>query len=249
MKFHCYQLEERAPEIVPAEMKRKWMDETDVRSAYRCTPMTIANSSGWELILPRSFLIHWNGGPTREDLEIEALDDEDYFKHLAISHFGRGIVTFNTGYIFRTDPGWTIIARGSPNWPRDGIAPLEGIVETDWLPSTFVMNWSFTKPGSVLFKKGEPYCFFTPVPEYDLEEIVPEIHSIKSNPGLKEESEIWAESRNNFNENLRKGDAETLKQGWQRNYVAGKSMLNMSATRYHKTKLRVKKPVICKESD
>lgn len=244
MKFRCYQLEERVPEIVPAGFKRAWMDETKNHSAYRCTPMTIANSSGWEILLPRSFTVHWNGGPEREDIKIEPSDDADYFKFLASSHFGGGVLTFLTGYLFQTDPGWTILARGAPNWPKDGITALEGLIESDWLPFPFAMNWLFTKPGTVEFKKGEPYCFITPIPQLDLEHLVPEIHSIKSNPELHAELQAWQVSRKDFNNKLFQHDQETLKKGWQRNYLTGKTMLDTPASRYHMTKRRVPDPVI-----
>ena len=57
-----------------------------------------------------------------------------------ISHFGSGVLTFHAGYLFRTPPGWAVWARGAPNTVKDGIVPLDGLVETDWLPFTFTMN-------------------------------------------------------------------------------------------------------------
>ncbi|MEW7010028.1 DUF6065 family protein [Lentilitoribacter sp. EG35] len=244
MEFNCYQLEDRVPEIVPAGFKRGWMDKSENRSAYRCTPMIIANSSGWEILLPRSFRVHWNGGPKREDIQIEALDDSNYFKYLATSHFGGGVLTFLTGYLFQTSLGWTVSVRGAPNWPKDGVTALEGLIESDWLPFPFAMNWLFTRPGTVEFLKGEPYCFITPVPQLDLEYLVPKIHSIKSNPELHGEFQAWKKSRKDFNDKLFQHDQEALKKGWQRNYVNGKTMLGTSSSPYHKTKLRVPDPII-----
>jgi hypothetical protein len=59
---------------------------------------------------------------------------------LVAPHFGHGVLTFTTGYMFRTSPGWALWARGSPNAFKDRIVPLEGVVETDWLPFPFTMN-------------------------------------------------------------------------------------------------------------
>ena len=36
--------------------------------------------------------------------------------------------------------------------------PLVGLIETDWLPFPFTMNWVFTRPGRVRLEKGEPFC-------------------------------------------------------------------------------------------
>ena len=44
----CYQIYETAPRWRRAE--RAWMDSTDRRFAYRCLPLSIANSMGWEVV-------------------------------------------------------------------------------------------------------------------------------------------------------------------------------------------------------
>lgn len=247
MRFRCYTQSERAPKIVAAGIKRDWMDDTIKRSAYRCTPMTIANSGGWEILLPFSFVAHWNGGPHRDDLRIELPDGRHDADHFVSSHFGNGVLTFVTGYLFQTEPGWTVSARGAPNWPKDGIMPLEGTMETDWLPFPFAMNWIFTRPGSVSFTQGEPFCFITLVPPFDLESIIPEIRPLKSNPALYAEYDAWRRSRKKFNAGIFRSDPATLKQGWQRNYVDGKTMLGSPASSYHKIKRRVADPVVVNE--
>ena len=53
--------------------------------------------------------------------------------------------------------------------------PLEGIIETDWLPMTFTMNWMFTSPGTVTFKAGEPFCFIMQVKIGNVEAGTPRI--------------------------------------------------------------------------
>ena len=52
---------------------------------------------------------------------------------------------------------------------KDGIHPLDGIIETDWAVATFTMNWKFTCVGvPVTFKKGEPIAMFFPFNEASL---------------------------------------------------------------------------------
>ena len=48
----CYRTEESPPELIPARPERDWMELTDQRYAYRCIPLSIANASGWEVVLP-----------------------------------------------------------------------------------------------------------------------------------------------------------------------------------------------------
>jgi hypothetical protein len=67
--------------------------------------------------------------------------------------------------------------------PRDGIAPLEGLIETDWAPFTFTMNWKFTRPGEVTFDADEPICVISPVRRHDLAAFAPEIRSAEEGDG------------------------------------------------------------------
>ena len=83
------------------------------------------------------------------------------------------------------------------------------------------MNWRFTRPGTVRFNKGEPFCFFTPVPHAILDQITPVIRPLADNPELKREHEAWSEDRRQFNKRLAERDPATVEVGWQKNYVRG----------------------------
>ena len=151
----CYRVRKPAVELRPGRPERAWMDATDQRFAYRCLPLTIANSFGWELILPADVTAEWNGGAGLPDLSVTVDGAAWGNGKLAASHFGHGVLTFHTGYLFRTDPGVGLLVRGAPNWAMGEIHPLEAIVETDWLPFSFTMNWQFINPGRVLLPR--PY--------------------------------------------------------------------------------------------
>ena len=163
LQLRCYALTAEPPRLVPADRARDWMDAFEGRHAYRCLPMAIANTYGWEILSPCSFEIAWNGGMAREDISFRALDGFPHLPHFAESNFSRGVVTFHTGYLFRTDPGWHLMATGPFNRPKHGAAALTGVVETDWLPYPFTMNWQLTPPGTVRFEAGEPFCLIYPV--------------------------------------------------------------------------------------
>ena len=78
------------------------------------------------------------------------------------SHFSHGIITFHPGYLFRTPEGWSMWAGGAPNHVKDGIQPLAGLVETDWLPFPFTMNWVFTRPGPGEIPQGRAVLLHHP---------------------------------------------------------------------------------------
>ena len=102
-----------------------------------------------------------------------------------VSHFGSGVITFTVPFLFRTPPGINLWVKGPANWIKDGVQALEGVVETDWLASTFTMNWKMTRVCEwVRFEKGEPFCMLVPVPRGLIETLVPRAEPIVANPEL-----------------------------------------------------------------
>jgi uncharacterized protein DUF6065 len=240
--FDCFPEYENAPEIIPGRSEREWMDATTQRFAYRCTPLPIANSSGWEVILPASFAASWNGGLLPADVTFQSSDDDNRLKKVVESVFGHGILTFHPGYLFRTSPGWAILARGAPNTVKDGIVPLEGLVETDWLPFPFTMNWRFTRPGTVRFEEGEGFCFLQIVPHAIVDEIEPRVRRFADEPKLRVAYEAWRKERSEFQARVARRDPEAVKLAWQRDYVNGRDPSGLSEPVFHLSKRHLKKP-------
>jgi hypothetical protein len=242
-KLIAYRIHSTGQKIVSGRPRRKWMDETHNRYAYRCLPLTIANAMGWEILMPAAVSAEWNGGSNLSDIKVESHDPAWQPEHLALSHFGHGVLTFPIGYLFRTDPGVALWARGVPNLTKDGIAPLDGIIETDWLAFTFTMNWQFTRPGRVVFQKDEPYCFITPVAYRALEDVRPEIVPLADAPDVAAQFNAYSEARNSFNSGLKQNDPDIAKQGWQKWYMRGENPFGGEANPLHISKLSLAEPV------
>ncbi len=196
--LECFALMPDPPVLAPASPSRDWMDRVPGRHAYRCLPMAIANTYGWEVLSPCHFAIDWNGGDRQADLTFRGLDDFPFLSHFVTSNFAMGIVTMHTGYMFRTPPGWNLMAAGPINLPKHGVAALSGVIETDWLPYPFTMNWQMTAPGTVEFHRGEPFCLVYPVAQNGVEAFAPEIREIDDDPELKQQFEAWRRSRSDF---------------------------------------------------
>ncbi len=244
MKLTCYTLDGAPAEMVPGRPDRDWMDAFSNRHPYRCLPLVVANTTGWELLSPVSFTASWTGGPLSKDIRLDADGDTtpEQLARWAVSHFSGGVLTFHTGYLFRTDPGWDIWVGGPPNHIKDGIQPLAGIVETDWLPFPFTMNWRFTRPGLVSFTKGEPFCFVMPVPHAAIDDVQPLVKRLADDAALKKEYDEWGASRSKFLTGLEQRDEETVKQGWQRDYFKGQTPAGAAAPESHINRRRLKAP-------
>lgn len=211
----CYRIGGYSTEIVPARPERAIFEAN--RHAYKCLPLTVANTAGWEILCPTGVTIEWNGGAAASDL-IVTLDSVEGHP-FAKSHFSTGIVTFEVGWLFRTSPGDHLWAMGPTNDPKDGIAPLAGLIETDWLPYTFTMNWKMTRPGTVRFEKGEPFCFLTPARISD----VADCHPVEAVMGaeLVEQMALWTADRDALMVRFHANDPETMKHPWGRRYFRG----------------------------
>ena len=243
LELECYPTDARPPEIVPGRPQRAWMDAFAERHPYRCLPLSMANTSGWEIINPAGFTAEWNGGAHQDCITFTPDHPHPSFHDLVKSHFSRGIVTFHPGYLFRTPPGWSMWVQGPPNHVKDGIQPLTGLVETDWLPFPFTMNWIFTRPGRVRFEKGEPFCFITLMQDKPMSEFQPVIKRLAANQSLREQYDAWYRQRSEFNARLIKQDPGAMRDAWQRFYFKGELPEETGpAPKDHVNKRRLKSP-------
>ena len=211
--------------LIPSPPHRDWMDAFPDRHPYRCLPLAIANTHGWDVLNPVAIEVDWNGGPRVEDLTVKNLEpmpDKMVLDHFVRSNFSRGIVTFHTSYLFRTPPDWNLMVAGPFNRPKQDAFPLTAIIETDWLPYPFTMNWQMMKPGKVVFEKGEPLCTIMPVPKHYLEGWDVVVHNMSDDPVLSAEQQSFREERDRFMVKLNAKDPETIKQAWQRHYFVGR---------------------------
>ena len=240
VKLNAFVVDGHAVNIRPAPVEREWMDLSRERFAYRCLPLNIANGYGWEILSPHGFTAVWNGGAEIDDIRIEP--DKGTSGPMVTSHFGGGVLTFHVACLFRTSPGYDLWVQGPVNRPKDGIQALTGVVETDWSPYSFTMNWLFTRPDlPIRFEKDEPFCHIFPVRRGELDAMQPEMHVLSDDPDLKREHDQWSASRQKFIEDLQEPLSEAQAAGWQKLYYRGLGPGGApSGPKDHRTRLRLK---------
>lgn len=231
-------------EMVPANRWRPWMEEAEWRWPNRCLPLLMANESGWWLLNPHGIAVTWDGNDSGYGVSIEYDERLPESRRLVGSQFGYGIVTWLIPYVFTTDPGWDLLVRGPANLPKDSIAPLEGLVETDWV-APFTMNWKFTRTDTpIRFEAGEPFCMIVPQRRHDLEAIHPHSTTLARNPRLAEGFAAWARRRDELSG--RKFVAEFgqiegfTPTEWQQDYFKGQPSGGIEAPPDHRTKRRLR---------
>jgi Family of unknown function (DUF6065) len=231
-----YREDAPAPAIRPAPLQRDWMDRTPEKYAYRCLPLNIANAQGWELLNTSAFTATWDGAARKEGITLSF--DEAAAPAIAMSHFGSGILTFSIRGLFRTPPGIDLMMMGPINRPKAGIQALTGVIETDWSPFGFTMNWLFTdKDRPVRFDRDEPFAALLPVPRGLAESFDPVIMNEKADPDLWRTHMAHRASRADFIADLRIENSAAREQGWQRGYFTGP---DASVEPEHRTKVRLR---------
>jgi hypothetical protein len=216
------------------------MDATPEAFAYRCLPLNIANAHGWEILTPAGFSAYWRGGSTTADVIIKS--DAGMPVHAApVSLFGQATLTLHIQGLFRTPPGWNLFVGGSPNSAKDGIAPLSGVIETDWSPYTFTMNWRFTRRNHwIRFAAGEPICFIQPTPRHALEAMNPKFVPLQDNPDAARQFAEWSQSRSSFQAKVAKQAPVSGADQWQKRYYRGLDMDDKPGAPDHQAKLRLR---------
>ncbi len=238
MRLICYPTSGEPPKLIPAPTERDWMDRTSEGFAYRCLPLNIANAHGWLILNPAPFVARWNGEAGIDAVDVRPTAGETAL--VAISHFGFGVLTFNVNALFRTEPGYDLVVTGPFNQPKDAIQPLTGIVETDWAPFTFTMNWKFTRKNTpIAFARDEPFCMIFPVKRGLIEQVEPEIRAMDTDAEVREAYAVWAESRRVFNERLKIPGSEAQAEKWQKDYFRGRARFGTTPPD-HRTRLRPK---------
>lgn len=223
--------------LTPAPARRAWMDRTPERFANRCLPLMMANQAGWMVTLTEPVEVEWSGRDGHGEVTVRG---SDLARENVASHFGSGIVTFKLPYLFRTEPGYNLLARGPANLPKDGLSPLEGIIETDWSFAPFTMNWQITRARVPLrFEAGEPVAMLVPVRRGELEAFTPRSRKLDDDPEVSAAYRSWREGRDTFLKDLWAGEDEAVKAGWQRDYFLGKGPGGKEAP-VHQTKMALR---------
>ena len=226
------------PRIRPANPRRHWMDDSPESFAYRCLPLGIAASNGWELLSPCGFEAVWGGSKDVDSVRITV--DAGVPENLQpVAIFGQGVLTFHVEALFRTDPGWNLWVAGPPNDAKDGIAPLSGLIETDWSPYSFTMNWRFTRADHpVRFEKDEPFAFIMPMQRNQIAGIKPVFLPVDDDPELRRQYDKWSKSRDAFNAWVKQNPPVKPADKWQKLYYRGVDAEGCPRIEDHTTKFR-----------
>jgi len=102
---------------------------------YSCLPFKIANSMGWDIILPFSFDV-----TLLEDNTIK-INIEEKYQYLFSDKIGHGVLAMQIPYFIESSKKCFVHIRGPINIYKENLYPLEAFVESDWFHGHMTMNW------------------------------------------------------------------------------------------------------------
>lgn len=153
MKIKAYQLYDAAVAIRPAALPRHGGEQTTNLSWFG------ASSQSWDLLCPVAFEATWHGGMQADAIEIHYPAGNTLSFPFVQSNLGEGLLTFYPGYQWKTEGDYAFWVRGPINTPKDGLAPLEQMLDLSLLPGTVSIHWQFTRPHhTIRFAAGEPFA-------------------------------------------------------------------------------------------
>ena len=157
------------------------------------------------------------------------------------SQFGEGIITWNTPFLFRTQPaGSRLLVCGPANYFKTNAHPLTALIETDWMSMSFTMNYKIQIPHyPVRFEPGEPLFQAIPLARNvcaDLEGATVRYQRLVDDPELNRAYQEWDQGRRQFHEQKVRG--EVRPDGWQRDYFQGRDPIGRAAPASHMIKVK-----------
>lgn len=200
LDIEIYKVSNESFPIVSSKKQREWMNESV--HAYRCVPLSIANTFGWDIFLPKDLDVEWNGSnKNRSDIKIYKNN------HIYDSHFASGTFTIQVAYTWKTSEDYQIMVMPYPNPDQYDIVSLTAIIETDRLMYPWFLTCKVTRPGRYKLKAGTPIARVIPIKIRD---------TVNCSINLTSEPEEYKEYRE-WQANMR-NKIDRTKEDWQKFY-------------------------------
>jgi len=161
MKITAYKNNVTRSKIEQTKVKRDWMDETLNAHAYKCFPVSLANTIGWSISFLDDIEFIWDGISDTTPDHVTILKDPG---HVCTTQRANGTVSFYSGFFFESDENMSMLQIVPPNFFVDGATPFTTIISTSVLKEAIPIAWKITRPNTVIkIPAGMPVATFIPM--------------------------------------------------------------------------------------
>jgi hypothetical protein len=155
--------------IEQTNVRRDWMDNTAAAHAYKCFPVTLANTVGWSVSFLDDIEFIWDGISEAQDSHVKIIKDPG---NVCSTSRANATISFYTGIFFETDENTTMLQIVPPNYFIDGATPFTSLISTSFFNDAIPVAWMITRPNTVIkIPAGTPVATFIPISIKKLNEI------------------------------------------------------------------------------
>ena len=171
------------------------MEDTLDGHAYKCFPVSLANTIGWSISFLDDIEFIWDGVSDTSADHVKIISD---LGQVCTTQRANATVSFYSGIFFETDPDVSMLQIVPPNFFVDGATPFTTVISTSILKEAIPIAWKITRPDTVIkIPAGMPVATFIPISlskyqDVELEikdKIFDEEHFLKQSEKL----EVWEE--------------------------------------------------------
>lgn len=141
-------------------VQRDWMDETPNKHAYRCYPVTTANTVGWTLSAPYDISFIWDGINDTSGDHIEVIEGSEN------TYTGRGqsSLSINSGVVITSEKDISVLTITPQNYFYKDFEVMSSLISTSFLDKEFPLAIKALTPNKVItIKAGEPIATIIPI--------------------------------------------------------------------------------------
>lgn len=203
--------------IEQSKVQRDWMDATYDKHAYKCFPISQANTIGWSISFLHDIEFVWDGISDTSDSHVAILKDDG-----KVCSTGRAnaTISFDTGLFFKTDQNISIMSIHPSNYFIDGATAFTSVISTSFFSEAYPIAWRITRPNiPILIPAGTPVATLIPLSIGSLSDIELDISNKvfipESEEERKEKTKAWEKIYNegkftNFYRDAVKYDGSSL---------------------------------------
>lgn len=193
----AYRVNKNHFDIQPLPIERGWMEETSQRHAYRCFPVTLANTIGWFLSAPEDISFVWDGTIDQSGQSIKILSGEKY----CYSGRGQGTLSFYTGLIFESEQEISLLSFTPPNYFNPDFTVVSSLISTSFYRNDLPLAIRALQPNkTITIKAGDPIAAILPISLTKLKEESITLKDFIPDPGYYEKVKSYGDVSQEINQ-------------------------------------------------
>lgn len=173
MKITVYKETQTRSKIEQTKVKRDWMDDTLDAHAYKCFPVSMANTIGWSISFLDDIEFIWDGISDTTPDHVTILSGP---VGVPTTVRGNATVSFYSGFYFDTPENVSMLQIVPPNFFVDGATPFTTVISTSVLKEAIPIAWRITRPNTIIkIPAGMPVATFIPISLKEYQDVELEI--------------------------------------------------------------------------